>query len=352
MPALVLGALFARGLVSCTPDLTPVIPPMGYDQQVCLSIASPIDGNCFELSNPATQTIPVTLELNSTFALRPPGSCSTNALNNCGHAIFYVNGQCATRSAGLLTDISLADMHDPYGKVTITALLVDDCDTPWTLLWDDAGVIEDGGIMCLPQDGGVDRGTMAMNNCPAGLPPAPSSKVKNTCPEDENPDANVNQGPYFASVTINVQPTCPGGNAASTSSTSTSVTSSTGAGTGGASASSSASGMGGASSSASGTGGASASSSASGTGGASASSSASGTGGASSSSASGTGGASSSSASGTGGASTSATTSTSTSTSSASGMGGASSSASGAGGASSSSTSGAGGGAADAGDGG
>ncbi len=318
LSALILGALCARGIASCTDDETPIVPPMGYDQQVCLSIASPIDGSCFALSDPATQTIPVTLELNSTFALRPPGSCSTNALNNCGHAIFYVNGQCAARSASLLTDISLADVAQVQGKVTITALLVDDCDDPWTLEWNDAGVVEDGGIMCLGPDAGPDAGsTITMGACPASVPPDTfSRKVTNTCPENGSLDAGTNAGPYFASVTINVQPSCPtrgaGAGGAATSSTSTSS-----AGMGGAATSSvttvttstSSSGMGGAITSSATTATTSVSTSSSGMGGASTSSG-------------------SSSTSGTGGAATTTTT-----TSTASGMGGASTSASGTGGA-------------------
>src|SRR6185437_13946506 len=314
LSALILGALCAHGIASCTPDLTPVIVPMGYNQQVCMSIASPIDGSCFALPDSATQTIPVTLELNSTFELRPPGSCSTNGLNNCGHAIFYVNGQCAGRSASLLTDISLTDVPKVEGKVTITALLVDDCDDPWTLEWNDAGVIEDGGIMCLGPDAGTDAGPkMTSIACPASVPPAPSSKVLSTCPENGALDAGTNVGPYFASVTINVQPSCAkgaggaGGAASSSASTSTGATSST-----------SSSGMGGASS---------ASTSSSGMGGAAITSSS------SSSSTSGTGGAATSSSSSSSSSSTSGMGGAATSSSTASGMGGASTSASGTGGA-------------------
>ncbi len=240
--AVFLGALFARGVPSCTDTTVPPIPPMGYNQQVCLSISSPIPP-CIAIPNPAIQSIPVTLELNSTFELRPPGACSANALNNCGHVILYRDGECNNQSASLITDLLLNDVPVAYGKTTITALLVDDCNNPWTLAWDDAGVLGDGGIMCLPVDAGQSTTHPSASACPANAPPAPPSNVTNTCPPNAPLDAAVNIGPYFASVTIDVEPSCPtgaatvgSGGASASTSASTSATGMGGAmtGTGGA----------------------------------------------------------------------------------------------------------------------
>jgi hypothetical protein len=200
--AVVLGALCARGGLACTDStVLTTVPMMGYEEQACLSIASPLGGTCFAIGDPTTETVPLTLDFGGSFNIRPPGACSANGLFNCGHVQLYLDGVPNTQSSSFVSDLDLQDLPltGTPSEHTITALLVDDCGNPWTLDWNDAGVVEDGGIMCqsapdgsaiAPADGGTFTPAL-----PAGALQAGSTTP---CPQD----GGMNPGPYFASVTI------------------------------------------------------------------------------------------------------------------------------------------------------
>ncbi len=103
--AVFLGALFARGVPSCTDTTVPPIPPMGYNQQVCLLHQQPHPA-LHRDPQPGHPEHPGHAGFhNSTFELRPPAPAPANALNNCGHVILYRDGEQQPVGELPITDI-------------------------------------------------------------------------------------------------------------------------------------------------------------------------------------------------------------------------------------------------------
>jgi hypothetical protein len=255
--ALLLGGLCAYGSGSCVP--TPLVTPTGTPESVTsFSIASPRPGACVQIPDPCPgngppcPTVPITLDpiaLNlgqGQFSIRPPGACGQNY--NCGHIQLYVDGVLNGEGAGSVVDVNLQDMAVPYREMTITVELVDDCGNPWLPAWNNiildeangylpatnVGLVNDGGILCLPTPDGGNPTTLSPGYADAGL---------------------AAMGPYFASVTITTAASCTDAGSSSSSSTasssssssSSSASSSSGAGGGSSSSASSSSGAGGSS---------------------------------------------------------------------------------------------------------
>ena len=143
--ALLLGALCAQGATSCTTTVTETTP-VGPTGAPSLSIASPLRNSCIEIPDPQTSPgIPVTVSVEGTFFLRPPGACV--GFNNCGHILLEVGP--AGSEAGAPNNYSASGLVDflpsklgtpfPYGDLTLTVLLVDDFGNPWLLSDNEAG---------------------------------------------------------------------------------------------------------------------------------------------------------------------------------------------------------------------
>jgi hypothetical protein len=164
--ALVLGGLAAGAAPSCT-STTTVVTPSGVCEDITHStptLFSPAEGACVQPA--ADGTVPVIVDVNGTFAFRPPGvSCAY--VCNCGYLQVYVDGVLNNTSGTAVIDANLAGLGSAmYGTHTFTVQLV----------WD----INDGGGEDL-----FDAGLVA----------------------DAGPDGGPN-GLLTASVTVNVAPSC------------------------------------------------------------------------------------------------------------------------------------------------
>jgi hypothetical protein len=145
--ALLLGAICAQGAASCTTTIS-TQPNVGPTGAPSLTVASPLAGSCIEIPDPQTSPgIPITVNVEGTFFLRPPGACI--GYNNCGHLILQVGPGDSDAGTGTYNNYSASGLVDflpsvvgtpfPYGTLTFTILLVDDNGNPWLLTDNDAG---------------------------------------------------------------------------------------------------------------------------------------------------------------------------------------------------------------------
>ena len=214
------AAAAAAGVASCSP--APVASTAVCETGTpTLSIVSPSDHACLELSGSPSDFIPVVVNAAS-FQIRAPGSC--NGCTNCGHLVLRVNDVDNNASSSSVVDVSFAPVNLPlshYGELKLTVEIVDDCGNPWA-----PPNVDGGALDCNPRkaDAGAAHGA-----------------------------------PLLATVTVTTKPSCgaSSSSASSSSASSSSAASSSSTGGTGGAGSSSASGTGGASSSSSsGTGGA------------------------------------------------------------------------------------------------
>jgi hypothetical protein len=167
--ALALGAFSACAAASCTTTQTQ-ITLSGVCEDITKSkptLFSPKDGAC--VTPLPDGTVPVIVDVNGTFAFRPPGA-SCAYVCNCGYLQVWVDGVLNNTSGTAVIDANFSQNGTIlYGAHTVTVQLV----------WD----LNDGG--------GLDQ-------YDAGLPP------------DAGPDAGP-LGILTASVDITLAPSCPAG---------------------------------------------------------------------------------------------------------------------------------------------
>jgi hypothetical protein len=160
--------LGAYGAASCDTQQT-VLTFSGYSGRPFPSIISPLACECIADPDGGTLTLPVTVNVGGTFNLRPPGTACED-LYNCGYVQLYVDNVLNNASgSAAVTALNLTP-----GVHTLTVQLVVDFNDGGGIELFDAGFNPDAGTVT---DSGV------------GSPPP--------------------TGQYTASVTIEVEPSCP-----------------------------------------------------------------------------------------------------------------------------------------------
>jgi hypothetical protein len=139
-----LGGLGAAAFVSCVDETT----PPGYTGATgvpSISIVSPTEGSCVEVTAGVNAFVPVEVFLGSpadpTFILRPPGACV--GLTNCGQVRLKVNGLDNNVSATTIVDVNFdGPIASPYGTLKLEVELINDEGYAW-ILPPDAGTAND-----------------------------------------------------------------------------------------------------------------------------------------------------------------------------------------------------------------
>jgi hypothetical protein len=161
-------ALGAYGAASCNSTAT-VLTFSGYSGPPFLSIISPLPCECVADPDGGALTVPVSVDVGGTFNLRPPGTACEDTYN-CGYVQLYVDNVLNNASgSAAVTALNLTP-----GVHTLTVQLVFDIN--------DAGGAEFF-------DAGFNPHAAMVNDSGVGSPPP--------------------TGLYTASVTIEVEPSCP-----------------------------------------------------------------------------------------------------------------------------------------------
>jgi hypothetical protein len=161
-------ALGAYGAASCNSTAT-VLTFSGYSGPPFLSIISPLACECVADPDGGALTLPVTVDVGGTFNLRPPGIACEDTYN-CGFVQLYVDNVLNNASgSAAITALNLTP-----GVHTLTVQLVVD--------------INDGGGPDI-FDAGFNPDASTVTDSGVGSPPP--------------------TGLYTASVTIEVEPSCP-----------------------------------------------------------------------------------------------------------------------------------------------
>jgi hypothetical protein len=212
---LLVSALVAVGVASCTTPETTVVVPGCTTSEPTLSIVSPVNGACWAVSAGDDAYVPVVVSAGN-FLLRPPGQCT--GCDNCGHLRLSVNGVVNNDSATSVVDVLFSGaIPDHFQTMKLTVDLVDDCGRPWQSV--------DGGVACdagPPDAGHPDAGNVCKVDgdckevCQAG-----TCTGDNACAFAPLPDGTVcelagsrgtcTEGMCFlltASVTITTAPSC------------------------------------------------------------------------------------------------------------------------------------------------
>src|SRR5512140_2179297 len=109
-----------------------------------LTITSPRDGACLELTGGVSDHIPVTVAVTE-FFLRPPGGACTG-LGNCGHLLLQVNGLDNNLAASNAVDVDFqGKISNHFGAMQLKVTLLDDDGEPWTISRDTEAGVPDAG---------------------------------------------------------------------------------------------------------------------------------------------------------------------------------------------------------------
>jgi hypothetical protein len=162
--ALVGAAFSACVAASCTSTET-VVALAGVCEDISKSkptLFSPKDGAC--VTPQPDHTVPVIVDVNGTFAFRPPGA-SCAYVCNCGYLEVWVDGAFNKSSGTAVVDADLSNVPNLYGPHTITVQLVWDLNDGGGLDQYDAG---------LPPDAGPDAGPIGLLTATANIVVSPS----------------------------------------------------------------------------------------------------------------------------------------------------------------------------------
>lgn len=128
---LALGVTALAAAPSCSTETAAVIdtgcPATGTTPK--LTIASPAEGACVEVSAGKDAYIPVVV-IAENFKLDPPGTC--NECESCGHLQLDVNGQYNNSAATSIVDVVFqGKIASRYGELELKVTLVGEDGAPW-----------------------------------------------------------------------------------------------------------------------------------------------------------------------------------------------------------------------------
>ncbi len=118
------GVLTVLTMAGCgDDDETKAVIPLGPPS---LSVVFPSDGACVMFHDDEVPAVRVRIEAQN-WLLRPIGYCG-ETYSQCGHAVFFVDGNEMIRSASLVTDVPFEKLSSPTGKHHLRVELRNDDD--------------------------------------------------------------------------------------------------------------------------------------------------------------------------------------------------------------------------------